>query len=90
MNILERLWVGTSDGYIFEIGYHTFTKLAEEKLLDRAINVPCWVEAKSDIIQRFYPSRRGVIIQLVQHPFYGEITACGFGPLRTCWYTWTA
>lgn len=90
MNNLERLWLGTSDGDIFEIGYHTFTKLVEEELLDHAISVPCRVEAKSDVIQRFYPSRRGVTIQLVQHPFYGEITVCGFCPLRRRWYTWTA
>jgi hypothetical protein len=35
MNNLERLWIGTSDGEVFEIGYTILMKLAEEKLLDR-------------------------------------------------------
>ena len=91
MNGFERLWVGGSDGDIFQIGYHTLMKLSEEKILDRAISVPCRVEAKSGVIRHFYPSRRGVTIQLVQHLFDGGFTVCGYAQRagrRVCWYIW--
>jgi hypothetical protein len=45
MNKLERLWLGTSDGEVFEIGYNTMMKLGEEKLLDKARTVEFQVKA---------------------------------------------
>ena len=45
MNGIERLWIGTSDAEVFEIGYNTMMKLAEEKLLGKGRTVKFQVKA---------------------------------------------
>lgn len=88
MNRLERLWVGTSDGEVFEIGYPMLMKLAKEKLLDKARIVPFEVTGRTGISSRLYPPRRGIVMQLVKHPFDGGFIVCGFNPRRERWYIW--
>jgi hypothetical protein len=88
MDNIERLWLGTSEGEVFEIGYNTMMKLAEEKLMDRARTVQFRLKVQSGVIQRFYLPRRGIIMQLVQHPFDGGFIICGFNPRRKNWYIW--
>jgi hypothetical protein len=88
MNGIERLWIGTSDGEVFEIGYNMMMKLAEEKLLDKARTVKFHVIASLGVINRFYPPRRGILMQLVQHPFDGGFIVCGFNHRRKSWYIW--
>jgi len=88
MNNLERLWIGTSDGEVFEIGYTILMKLAEEKLLDRGRIVPFKVKGRTGLISRLYPPRRRIVMQIVQHRFDGGFVVCGFNPRRENWYIW--
>jgi hypothetical protein len=88
MNSFERLWVGTSDGEVFEIGYPMLMKLAAKKLLDRARIVPFEVKGRTGLKSRLYPPRRRIIMQLVKHPFDGGFIVCGFNHGREKWYVW--
>ncbi len=72
---------------IFEVGYNTLMELAEEKLLERAISITYQVKTDSNIIRAFLPPRRGIILQMIQHPFDRGITMCGFSHQKR-WYIW--